>query len=353
MTLLSADLVGADIGGTRPDVVTADIGLGYGAFKVLYTSGLLTGNPISAGPSVRLLRLRFRIDQGLEPGSSYFVALRSGLGYPALQAMIFEGTGFISPAKLTAATVAVTDQNILRVKDLQARPSEVLEVEISAFNIAPLRGFSIGIKFDPARIRFLGVDLTDTITEAVGAEYVAPIIDNETGEFLLGVLLDSMPPFENQTIPAAGMELTIAKVKVEVLAPAEGGIDLVLTDGLGTPPIRNLFVIENHSYQPVMMSGRIDLAEDAVFLRADANADGKVDISDGVATLGYLFLGAATPSCLDAADADDSGALVITDAIYVLNHLFLGSSAPPAPYPDCGEDLTEDEVDCAAYAACE
>jgi hypothetical protein len=89
------------------------------------------------------------------------------------------------------------------------------------------------------------------------------------------------------------------------------------------------------------------------FRRGDANADGKVDISDGVFILGYLFLGGSPPQCLDAADADDSGEIVITDAIYVLNHLFVGGLAPPPPYPECGEDPTEDGVDCAAFAPCQ
>jgi hypothetical protein len=89
------------------------------------------------------------------------------------------------------------------------------------------------------------------------------------------------------------------------------------------------------------------------FIRGDANADGKVDISDGVSILGYLFLGGSPPQCLDAADADDSGELVITDAIYVLNHLFVGGPAPPPPHPDCGEDPTDDPVDCGAYEPCD
>jgi hypothetical protein len=91
----------------------------------------------------------------------------------------------------------------------------------------------------------------------------------------------------------------------------------------------------------------------AAFRRADANADGKVDISDGVSILGYLFLGGSPPTCLDAADADDSGGLEITDAIYVLNHLFVGGPAPPAPYPDCGGDATEDGLECEGYAGCD
>ncbi len=83
------------------------------------------------------------------------------------------------------------------------------------------------------------------------------------------------------------------------------------------------------------------------FIRADANADGKVDLSDAVFVLGYLFLGGAKfPACEDAADADDSGKVEITDAIYLLGHLFLGTAPPPSPFPEAGKDPTLDSLAC-------
>ena len=86
---------------------------------------------------------------------------------------------------------------------------------------------------------------------------------------------------------------------------------------------------------------------DGYFLRGDANDDAKLDISDGVAILAYLFVGGPGPRCIDAADADDTGAVEITDAIFLLGHLFSGSAAPPPPWPVDGADPTEDAlVDC-------
>jgi hypothetical protein len=89
------------------------------------------------------------------------------------------------------------------------------------------------------------------------------------------------------------------------------------------------------------------------FRRGDANGDGNIDITDGIFTLGFLFLGGRAPGCPKAADANDSGVLDITDAIFVLNFLFLGGRAPPAPHPTCGEDETEDALACETQAACE
>ena len=53
------------------------------------------------------------------------------------------------------------------------------------------------------------------------------------------------------------------------------------------------------------------------FLRADADQSGVVDISDGIAVIGYLFLGAKHP-CLASSDANSSGSMNIADAVYIL-----------------------------------
>ena len=82
------------------------------------------------------------------------------------------------------------------------------------------------------------------------------------------------------------------------------------------------------------------------FLRGDATADGKLDISDPIAALGYLFLGRPLEACIDAIDSDDSGDVDISDAVYSLNYLFSGGPAPPAPYPDPGADTTADSLSC-------
>ncbi len=74
------------------------------------------------------------------------------------------------------------------------------------------------------------------------------------------------------------------------------------------------------------------------FVRGDANADGAINITDGIFVLNYLFLGGQSPPCLAAADTNGDGGINITDGIYLLNFLFLGGGEPPAPYPSCGFD---------------
>jgi len=78
------------------------------------------------------------------------------------------------------------------------------------------------------------------------------------------------------------------------------------------------------------------------FVRGDANADGIINITDGIFVLNFLFLGGTTPPCEDAADSNGSNDINITDGIYILNFLFLGGENPAAPWPDCGPDPDND-----------
>ena len=85
-----------------------------------------------------------------------------------------------------------------------------------------------------------------------------------------------------------------------------------------------------------------------LFIRGDANGDGAVDIADPVATLGFLFLGDATPGCLEAANANDEGDIDISDAVHTLNYLFLGGEPIPPPFPEEGADPTPGAPGCSS-----
>ena len=96
-----------------------------------------------------------------------------------------------------------------------------------------------------------------------------------------------------------------------------------------------------------------------VFHRGDADGDGQLDVSDAIFSLGFQFLGAAAPSCLDAADTNDDGRLDLSDAVSVLGFLFLGAPPPPAPGPPpqpCGPDSDPcdpaDSLGCRGYRGC-
>lgn len=112
--------------------------------------------------------------------------------------------------------------------------------------------------------------------------------------------------------------------------------------------------IENGDAEDVNGNGIPDECDEDTSIRGDSNADGRVNIADGVYTLGSLFVGVQAPSCRDAVDTDDSGELNINDSIATINWLFAGGADPAPPGPeDCGEDPTPvDALDCATFAAC-
>ena len=88
------------------------------------------------------------------------------------------------------------------------------------------------------------------------------------------------------------------------------------------------------------------------FIRGDANQDENISIPDAMVILDFLFNGWPV-TCVDALDSNDSGNITITDAVNVLCALFCpGTPPPPAPFPDCGIDPTDDFLGCGSYDGC-
>ena len=85
-----------------------------------------------------------------------------------------------------------------------------------------------------------------------------------------------------------------------------------------------------------------------MFVRGDADADGKLAINDAILILSKLFAGGEVPACLDRADVNDDGAVNIADTVRLLGYLFGGSAPPPPPFPEPGCDPTPDELECPA-----
>jgi hypothetical protein len=80
------------------------------------------------------------------------------------------------------------------------------------------------------------------------------------------------------------------------------------------------------------------------FIRGEVNADGQIDLSDGVVILSYLFLpGSDIPICLDAADATDDAQIDVSDGIRIFGFLFIGTEPPSDPFDTPGYDPTDDD----------
>jgi hypothetical protein len=94
----------------------------------------------------------------------------------------------------------------------------------------------------------------------------------------------------------------------------------------------------------------IIVAGQELFSRGDANASGVIGIDDPFRLLEYLFLTGSLP-CKKSADANDDGRVNLSDAIVTLLHLFGGRTLPP-PFGGCGVDPTTDDLDCREFPGC-
>ena len=128
-------------------------------------------------------------------------------------------------------------------------------------------------------------------------------------------------------------------------APDDLGFTLLTEEGLALWDACLLYAL-----------GKIDTGPpETRFVRGDVDGDGSVTLTDGIATLGWLFEGSDEPPCLDAADTDDDGKAIINDAILIFGWLFSGGASPAAPSPtvadyppeDCGLDEGDDQLGCA------
>ena len=89
--------------------------------------------------------------------------------------------------------------------------------------------------------------------------------------------------------------------------------------------------------------------EEVLFTRGDSDSNDRVNLSDAIQILRYLYQ-AAEIGCRDAADVNDSGRIELADAIYLLNFIFQNGSAIPPPYPGTGADPTPDGLGCRPSA---
>jgi hypothetical protein len=64
------------------------------------------------------------------------------------------------------------------------------------------------------------------------------------------------------------------------------------------------------------------------FLQGDANGDKKLNVSDVIYIINYLFKGGPPPNPLESADANCDSKISVTDVIYLINYLFKGGPKP-------------------------
>ncbi|MGE3166965.1 MAG: proprotein convertase P-domain-containing protein [Planctomycetota bacterium] len=119
------------------------------------------------------------------------------------------------------------------------------------------------------------------------------------------------------------------------------------------PVIAQSFELGGYSHSLPNVVGRyltaLQITNEDAFRRGDVDRNGALQLGDPIALLSYLFLGGATPPCLDAADFDDDGGPDVADVVGLLGYLFLSAAPPPAPGTTCGADPTSDGLAECVY----
>ncbi len=91
---------------------------------------------------------------------------------------------------------------------------------------------------------------------------------------------------------------------------------------------------------------------DVDFIRGDINGDGVVTISDSYRFFMWYSNGYEPPLCMETADVDDNGRIEWADSFFLLQAQYVDGLPIPPPFPDPGQDLTDDldpTLDCKAY----
>jgi len=216
-------------------------------------------------------------------------------------------------------------------------------------NGGDIQGWSFGICYDEAQIVMTNAALgATTQTIKFGNPPDFEQINLEVGGWTMGVVIC----FTACAIlpPGIGYELAVADYAVS--APAPANIPLCPCSTVGSPPINAVVVVNGQSIPPTKVCGNVQVQSLVPFVRADTNADGFLDLSDGIWILNYLFQGGPIFDCLGANDANGDGAIDTGDAIFVVLYYFGGGEAPPAPFPTCGFVPNQTLADCQVFPAC-
>src|SRR5688572_167755 len=183
-------------------------------------------------------------------------------------------------------------------------------------------------------------------------QIVDPALNGDRRGTVSGVVLSLT---EGTTLPFVGTESVLA-IGLASKAP-QGDTPqvgtLAFVSGLrgSGQPVNNVVTVGGDSKAACnFATAEVDvvfikrLASD--FIRGNSNSDDRVDIADPIWTINELFRGGQPTVCQDTADANDDGIVDASDAVYMIDYLFRGQASPPPPFPDCGADPTEDELEC-------
>jgi hypothetical protein len=310
--------------------------------------------------------LAYKALKATTEGSPARIDFAQELGTPPIANRYDDRTTGASAAAETrglAVTVGAEQAYMVAFRDSRVTADAGTEVTIPiVIQNSPreVDGFSFGIKHDAAKLELLDVTL------AAGVTGVVPSPDDR----FLSI----------QKTPAGGSGFTVAMIlsatdKTKFLDPQKsphhvldaryrlklqaGTTDLQVTGELGLPKVEVILDLAGAAQRPLPPATNPPPTTltiesrggtfDQRFIRGDLDQNGRINITDTIGILRYLFDRDAMPEvfkptaaeCLIAfnvnGDADGTGIedptrIDVSDAIFLLNYTFLKGLVPPAPF---------------------
>jgi PKD repeat protein len=247
--------------------------------------------------------------------------------------------------------ITVTEPSFtMRAGDVSALPGDRdIWVPVIGYHRESVQGFQIVGRVDPSFAEVRELSLVSTLTELYDPEFFALSIPGD-GNFTLGLLLDYEAPFDGRKM-APGRDQLLIHIVLEIASdapPGDSAIELL-------PPVEAedlgcIYTVDGFSRIPVLTRGRLRVLPPTSpaprpFLRGDIDSNGKVEITDAILVLRFLFEGYRPDCCADALDADDSGAIDLGDPVSILLFLYQGGAPTPPPFPVPGLDPTDDGIE--------
>jgi hypothetical protein len=266
-----------------------------------------------------------------------------GLGDPPVDNRFFVDGSLLVPDSYREGTITISRTPVAYgIPDATVTVSPATQVPFQVTTGIPYQGLAASVKYDQEVIEVTEISFAGTAAEDVGAEYVDAKIFPAEGRFQLGILVDGLPPFDGRLLPASEVPLTLAWISVAAVdREGPNTTEMRFVDGLGSPPINNLISVSNRPKgADVFDDATITVLRVPYFLRGDANGQGRVDISDPIYLIAFLFMAGKPIKCLDAADANDDERIDVSDAIFLLSYMFQAGRKPGAPFPGAGPDPT-------------
>ena len=283
-------------------------------------------------------------------------------------------------------------QQAFKCEDSQGSVGDEIKIDLFLFAFPDhVQGFSMALRHCCEITAVENLDISNTILEAIGTEFVSVRADSDPDdgdgcELIIGVLVDALPPFDGATIPPLAEFQKVGTLSFDVTDDQDacGTVcPLEFVDGLDGPgkvPVKNLISVDNNSKGAVVFNCQAVIVAPEVFHRGDCNSSRtgsmSVDIADAASMVSFLFMEGDwkfNPTCLDACDSNDDGRIDLADAISVLQFYLQDGAFPSAPGPGLalddngdlvrdtegnpvdiapGVDPTADKLDCADGTDC-